>query len=316
MRVVFIGSSGFGLRCLDAARQIPNIEIAGIITNEARFRISYAPEGVMNVLHADMPSFARAHGIPYYTMQEKMSEPALLEQVAAWDPALFLVVGWYHLVPRVLRDMAPAVGMHASLLPDYSGGAPLVWAIINGETQTGISLFQLADGVDDGPLIGQSATPIHIDDTIATLYARIETLGLALLTEHLPHLAHGTAVFTPQHETGRRRFPNRSPADGMIDWHQPAGVLYNFIRAQTKPYPGAFTLYEGAPLHIWAARAESGEVPAAGTLFYPTPKKVAISCSHSSYLVLDTLGWHGTDMSASDWLTHMGINANTDIRFG
>ncbi len=142
MRVVFIGSSRFGLRCLESVNQQANITVSGIITNRQTFTISYAPEGVSNVLYADMATYATLHGIPCYFMQEQMAEPELFKHVETWQPELFLVAGWYHKVPRSLRDVTPALGLHASLLPDYSGGAPLVWAIINGEGNTGITLFR------------------------------------------------------------------------------------------------------------------------------------------------------------------------------
>ena len=104
-----------------------------------------------------------------------MRDPALLEKVACWKPEAFLVSGWYHMVPRKWRALAPAYGLHASLLPDYSGGAPLVWAMIKGEEKTGITLFQLGDGVDDGPILGQAETPIRsrIRSRPCTLGSRI-----------------------------------------------------------------------------------------------------------------------------------------------
>jgi methionyl-tRNA formyltransferase len=82
-----------------------------------------------------------------------MNEPGLFQTVTSWNPDAFLVAGWYHMIPKIWRNLAPAYGLHASLLPDYSGGAPLVWAMINGETKTGVTLFQMDDGVDSGPIV-------------------------------------------------------------------------------------------------------------------------------------------------------------------
>jgi methionyl-tRNA formyltransferase len=171
---------------------------------------------------------------------------------------IFVVAGWYHMVPRKWRDLAPAYGLHASLLPDYSGGAPLVWAIISGEKQTGITLFQFDGGVDSGLILSQKATAIRTEDTIATLYARIEQLGLDLLRENLPGLADGSARLIPQDESNRRIFPQRAPEDGIIDWNQSAWDLHNFIRAQTRPYPGAFTTWQNSKIHIWQAGVTDG----------------------------------------------------------
>ena len=123
------------------------------------------------------------------------------------------------MIPKRWRELAPANGLHASLPPDYSGGAPLVWAMINGESRTGITLFQMDAGVDFGPIVGQKEEQILPSDTIATLYSRIEERGLELLQEVLPQLVHGTLKLKQQDENKRRIMPQRSPEDGLIDWN-------------------------------------------------------------------------------------------------
>lgn len=251
MNLVFIGSSTFGLRCLATCMEIPHLRISGIVTAPQSFAISYRPSGVTNVLHADVAGLGNLHTIPTQMLERSMNKPGLFEAVAEWKPDMFLVAGWYHMIPKRWRELAPAYGLHASLLPDYSGGAPLVWAIINGETKTGISLFQMDDGVDSGPIAGQKEEPIYPDDTIATLYARIEERGVELLRDKLPQLANGTLKLQLQNETKRRIMPQRSPKDGLIDWTQDAESIDRFVRAQTRPYPGAFTTLETKPLHIW-----------------------------------------------------------------
>lgn len=251
MRLVFIGSSKFGLKCLEHIAELPGIDVVGIITNPENFSISYNPQGVRNVLHANFHFFALRKDIPLWNMNGNMSEPGLIGQLRNWAPEFILVVGWYHKIPKSILSMAPVGGLHASLLPDYSGGAPLVWAIMYGEEKTGISFFLMDDSIDSGPIIGQVAEPIYFEDTIATLYQRIEEAGLKLLEQYLPRIARGDLAATPQDETKRRLMPQRSPEDGEIDWDQPALNVYNFIRAQTKPYPGAFTFLGKSKLFIW-----------------------------------------------------------------
>lgn len=254
MKVAFIGASKFGLRCLEKVANTPHCELVGIVTNRETFSISYSATAVKNVLHSDFKPIAEQLGAPVYVMQEKMTETGLCSQLLSWKPDLILVVGWYHMVPKAIRSIAPAVGLHASLLPDYSGGAPLVWAMIHGEEKTGISMFYLDEGVDSGPLIGQAEEQISKTDTIATLYARIEDRGLELLEKYLPQLAAGTAPKVLQDESRRRVFPQRSPEDGLIDWSLSATQVYDFIRAQTRPYPGAFTVLQNSILRIWSVR--------------------------------------------------------------
>jgi methionyl-tRNA formyltransferase len=254
VNLVFIGSSKFGLRCLSTCLEIPNLSIVGVVTAPQIFTISYRPSGVNNVLHADITSLASQHAIPVRKLANSMNDPGLFDSVTGWNPDAFLVAGWYHMIPKMWRDLAPAYGLHASLLPNYSGGAPLVWAMINGEKKTGITLFQMDDGVDSGPIAGQKEEPIHLNDTIASLYARIEERGLELLRDLLPQIASGTLKLQNQDEKNRLVLSQRSPEDGQIDWTMDATFIDRFVRAQTKPYPGAFTTMNGEPLHVWSTR--------------------------------------------------------------
>ncbi|MEA2040395.1 MAG: methionyl-tRNA formyltransferase [Thermodesulfobacteriota bacterium] len=253
MRLIFIGSTKIGFECLKVVSALAECEVVGILTNPASFHISYSNHRVTNIQHTDFGPFAAASEIPVHVMKGKMTHPDITTLVRGWRPDFILVVGWFHMIPRSIRDIAPTGGLHASLLPDYSGGAPLVWAMINGENKTGITFFLFDDAVDSGPIIGQSEVPIYKKDTIATLYSRIEMAALGLLQEHLPKIASGQAVFKTQDESKRRIFPQRNPEDGEIIWEWSAKRIYDFIRAQTKPYPGAFTFWKKKRFTIWCA---------------------------------------------------------------
>jgi methionyl-tRNA formyltransferase len=304
MRVVFIGSSRFGLRCLDLINRLPFIKIVGVITGLKTFPISYRPEGVTNVLHADVQAFCNAIDLPCVTLERSMKENALHEAVVRWNPDAFLVVGWYHMIPKSWREIAPAYGLHASLLPDYSGGAPLVWAMINGEKKTGITLFQMDDGVDSGLIVGQVEESILERDTIETLYARIENLGLELLESALLRLASKTADFRAQNESNRRIFPQRTPKDGLIDWTKDAIFIDRFIRAQTRPYPGAYTFLNGDRLIIWASScAESVAKPPGTVAQYQGGYRV--SCGVGS-LLIDIVHYQGEDIKATRLIDLLG----------
>jgi len=298
MRVVFVGASRFGLRCLDALRRIPACEVVGVVTAPQVFPISYRPEGVRNVLFADLKSYAGEHALLCEMIGAAgMRDSALLARVSAWRPAAFVVAGWYHLVPKSWRAVAPAYGLHASLLPDYSGGAPLVWAIINGESRTGITFFQFADGVDNGPVVSQAATEIRAEDTIATVYERVERLGVALLQADLPRLAAGTAQLRAQDESRRRVFPQRSPEDGLIDWTRASARIHDFVRAQTKPYPGAFAILGGHRVTVWAARpGVTGQAARPGA-WRVADGRVFMGCGDETELELTALGVNGADVT-------------------
>ena len=305
-RVVFIGASKLGRRCLSRLLDTPDVELAGTITAPQKFSISYSGARVTNVLHADVAQLCEDHNIPIATITGAgMKDEALFETVKSWRPDFFIVAGWYHMVPKNWRDMAPAYGLHASLLPDYSGGAPLVWAIINGEQQTGITLFQFTGGVDNGPIVGQAATPIYKDDTIATLYARIEELGLDLLENYIQKLVDGSAVLTVQDESQRRTMPQRKPEDGEIDWTASAQKIHDFIRAQTRPYPGAFFNWKGHKIHIWAARPVKGNAPAG--MFGRAHRDLLVGCADQNALQILDLSLDGEDISVDDFIRRYDV---------
>ena len=256
MRIVFFGATQLGLECcrIIAAEELG--ELVGIVTIPRTFSISYRPAGVTNVLHADLKPFAVEHGVPCLEIEGKLA--SIPHEVAAMRPDLLLVIGWYYLIPPALRALAPrgCVGVHASLLPKYRGGAPLVWAMIHGESRTGVTLFHFDDGVDTGDVIAQESFEIAREDTIADVLRKSEKACVSVLRSHLPLLARGAAPRVPQDHTAATQFAQRSPEDGAIDWSWSAERIRNFIRAQTRPYPGAFTTIGGKKVRIWSADVE------------------------------------------------------------
>lgn len=300
MRVLFVGASSFGLRSLEAVYALPGFSVVGIVTNPKTFKISYSEKPVTNVLHADIVGWARDKSVPFFEMMRSMKDPDLFNWVSSLAPELIVVVGWYHMVPRSIRDIAPVVGLHASLLPNYSGGAPLVWAMINGERESGITLFLMDDGVDSGPILGQIREPILPDDTIGCLYSRIEEHGLYLLRQCLPALSAGTAKQVPQDESLRRVYPQRIPADGWIDWEQDVKAIDRFIRAQTRPYPGAFTsLQDGKRLTIWRARPSTDQRRSASATIYEAESSYCVQCANGSLVLLE-VGFEGVTYGEAD----------------
>lgn len=291
MNIVFIGSSKIALRCLDCCTAMPEVNVVGVVTAPQTFSISYRPSGVTNVLHADIAAWSTEHHIPMAMLEGSMSDPDLFDLVKAWQPDVFIVAGWYHIIPNKWRALAPAYGLHASLLPDYRGGAPLVWAMINGETKTGITLFQMNDGVDSGPIAAQAEESIQMDDTIATLYKRIETRGMDLLRDALPAMAHGMLKLRQQDESKSRIVRQRKPEDGRIDWCHDATTIDRFIRAQTRPYPGAFSTLNGQPFTIWMAHPlpQCRRVKP-GVVYRTASDNYAVACAAGS-LVLNEVSY-------------------------
>lgn len=314
MRIVFVGASSFGLKAAYALSKRHDCTLAGVVTAPQKFPISYRPSGVTNVLFADMDQFSKSVNVPCRVISDGMNDAELLKEVSSWRPDCFIVVGWYHILPKTWRAVAPAYGLHASILPDYSGGAPLVWAIINGERETGITLFKFDDGVDSGPIVGCRTTPINDDDTIATLYRRIEDLGIELLLEKVPSLIGEGSIFQIQDESRRRVFPQRSPEDGVIDWSKPARQVHDFIRAQTRPYPGAFTFFNSQKLTIWCSRLPATiETSLPLRQFILRNNRVFVGCGSETAIELEMVGFSGSDMPAADFLKKIKFDSDSEF---
>ena len=170
-------------------------------------------------------------------------------------PDLMFMVSWRYLVPPSIyhRARLGTYVFHDSLLPEYRGFSPTVWAILNGEDHTGVTLFEIAEGVDNGPIIAQRRIPIGPDDSIADVLPRVTDAYLDVLTEHLPALLAGTAPRMAQDHTQATYTCRRLPEDNRMDWSRPAAEIHNLIRAVTAPYPGAYTTLGGKPLRVWSA---------------------------------------------------------------
>lgn len=169
---------------------------------------------------------------------------------------LMMTVNWRYLIPASVyrRPRLGTFVFHDSLLPEYRGFSPTVWAIINGEDHTGVTLFEMADSVDAGDILDQERISIGPDDTISVVMERVTEAYLMLLERNLRRLLDGTAPRFPQDHTKATFTCKRLPEDNLIDWTQPSERIYNLIRAVTAPYPGAYTYFEGKKLTVWSAQ--------------------------------------------------------------
>jgi methionyl-tRNA formyltransferase len=166
-----------------------------------------------------------------------------------------VVTGWTRLLSAGLLGVPPrgVVGFHASLLPRYRGRAPVNWAILRGEATVGNTMMYLDAGADTGDIIDQQTVPVAPDDTCATVYAKVGEAGAGMLRRHLPALLDGTAPRRPQGAADGPPLPKRTPGMGITDWDRPARAVHDWIRALTRPYPGAFTFLAQRKVMLWAS---------------------------------------------------------------
>lgn len=195
------------------------------------------------------------HGVPV-SMVKTIKDDAAYEIVAAEPFDLLVVLGWSEILPaRLLRlPSIGTVGAHASLLPHNRGSAPVNWALIRGETQGGNTLMWLNEQVDEGRIIDQIPFDITLYDTCATLYGKVAQTNQTMMTRLLRRLERGEIPSLPiENRTDEPLLPRRRPADGALRWDRSAKEVYDFIRALTRPYPGAFSSLDGKRFTVWTA---------------------------------------------------------------
>ena len=204
--------------------------------------------------HLKISAIAKEQNIPisYSTEVKSSGYAALLQQI---QPDIAFAIGWRYLITKEAYTIPPkgTLIIHDSLLPKYRGFAPMNWAIINGEKETGVTLFHIAEGVDSGPIIDQLSTEIHLHDTAQTVDERIIKLYGQIIIKNLPLLASTQSAGIPQNEEQATYTCKRTPEDGEIHWHHTAEQIYNLIRGLTHPFPGAYTNLHGKKIYIWGA---------------------------------------------------------------
>jgi methionyl-tRNA formyltransferase len=212
-----------------------------------------------------------------------------LEAVGALEPELVFVVGWSQLVrdPFIALAREGVFGMHPTLLPRHRGRAPIPWAILTGLARTGVTLFEIVDATaDSGAIVGQAVVDIAPDETATTLFDRLATAHVDLIRELVPQIVARNAPRSPQDASRASHWPKRVPSDGIIDWETRAPYLYAWVRAQTRPYPGAFTFLGEEKIVVWRARpVEHEEAAPAGTIVAERDEGPVVACGEGALLL-------------------------------
>jgi methionyl-tRNA formyltransferase len=281
MRTVWVSFDTIGRDCLEAASDV-GAEIVGVVTLPGPIDPNRSGQCAFDDVAA------RLGAVVHETRDVNASET--LAAVGELEPELVFVVGWSQLVRDPFIELASegVFGMHPTLLPRHRGRAPIPWAILSGLARTGVTLFEIADATaDSGAIIGQREVEISTDETATTLFARIADAHVELLRTLVPQLLARTAPRIPQDPSRASSWPKRGPADGIIDWETRAPYLYDWVRAQTRPYPGAFTFLGDEKVIVWGARPVSlvDEAPA-GTIVDVLDQGPVVACGEGG-LVLE-----------------------------
>ena len=268
MRIVFCGTPSFAVPTLKHLLAQSDFEIVGVITQPDR------PRGRgMQVPASPVKETALAAGVTVH-QPEKIRAPeaeALLRKLA---PDCIVIIAYGQIIPARLLPI-PKLGwinLHASLLPKYRGAAPINWAIVNGETRTGLTTMRIDAGMDTGEMLLQREVEIGAKETAPELAARMAGWGALVMAETLRGLAAGTITPKPQDNAEATYAPMLKKEDGRIDWKRPATEIYNRMRGFA-PWPGGYTTFRSQSCHVWgepvskegSAGLASGAAP--GTLF-------------------------------------------------
>jgi methionyl-tRNA formyltransferase len=251
MRIVFMGTPDFAVASLDILVQ-NGYNVVGVITAPDK------PAGRGNqIQQSAVKKYAVEHHLPVL-QPEKLKAPSFLEELKALNADLQIVVA-FRMLPEVVWSMPPkgTFNLHGSLLPAYRGAAPINWAVMNGETQTGVTTFFLQHEIDTGSIIHQATMPIGPDESTGDVHDRMMALGAETVLKTVKEIEQGTVKATPQDMTGDYpHAPKIFREDCKIDWEQTLDKVYNHIRGLS-PYPAAWTELDGKTLKIYQAKKES-----------------------------------------------------------
>ena len=299
MKVIFCGTPQFAVPTLEklVAEKFP---IQLVITN---------PDEPRGRGHKVQPSPVREvalkHGLAIY-QPAKLNTNETRSFISQYHPDAMVVVAYGHIIPQWMIDLPPlgCINLHASVLPKYRGAAPIAWAIIRGEKETGVSTMKIDAGMDTGDLLLERREPIRDDDTTETLSERLSVIGADLMIVTLRKLERGEISPRPQNSNLATLAPRLKKEDGLIDWTRPADELARRVRGLA-PWPGAYTSFRGKHLHIWhaeAATAERDSGLAPGTIS-TKGGRLAVACAEGTLLILQEVQLEGRRrLSARDFV--------------
>ena len=266
----------------------------GCIGIESLLAADYTIEAVFT--HTDDPKenhffgsvaqLCAQRGIAVYA-PDNINHPSWIQHIRQLQPHFLFSFYYRNLLNEELLAIGSggAFNLHGSLLPRYRGRAPVNWVLVNGETETGVTLHRMVKRADAGSILAQQRIPITHDDTALTLHGKLREAARTLLTDILPRLTSGDMVETEQDEKLATKFGRRTPSDGDIDWNQSVQQIYNLIRAVTLPYPGAFSFVNERKIIIWSSLViEESHDQLAGVIISVNP--LQITCGNYSLEVV------------------------------
>lgn len=313
MRILALGTGPFAVPSLKALVASDEHEVLAVVTRPPRGRRKEPP--------APMATAAEELGLPLW-QPESVNLPESVERLASYEADLLVVCDYGEILkPDALgTTRLGGINLHGSLLPRYRGAAPVQWAVLNGDAETGNTVIQMTPGLDAGPILGTQVTPIDPDETSGELEDRLAELGGDLTLKVVNELAAGTTVGTPQDKSLATKAPRLKKEDGLIDWTRPTAEIKNQVRG-LQPWPRAFTFVpqpKGEPLRLVIDRVEVAESTEESPLKRGTPgevleadKRLVLATDEGALEVLEVQPAGKRRMAAADWLLGAKLKAGS-----
>ncbi|HTM67530.1 MAG TPA: methionyl-tRNA formyltransferase [Flavipsychrobacter sp.] len=288
MRIIFLGTPDFAVASLDALVQA-GANIVGVVTAPDK------PAGRgMQLQSSAVKKYALEHKL-HVLQPAKLKDSAFIEELKSLNADLQVVVA-FRMLPEVVWDMPPmgTINVHASLLPQYRGAAPINWAIINGEAQTGVTTFKLKHEIDTGDILLQESVPITAKDNAGTVHDKLMGAGAALLVKTILGLSDGSIEERPQTSATSplKHAPKIFKEDMRIDWNRTTTEIYNLIRGLS-PYPAAFSLLNDKQIKIYESHIEPATTGLAAGAFDTDHKTYLRLVANDGWVYIDELQMEG-----------------------
>ncbi|MCK8502565.1 MULTISPECIES: methionyl-tRNA formyltransferase [Myxococcus] len=294
-RIVFMGTPDFAVSSLEACFDLG--DVVAVVTQPDK------PKGRGNTVTAPpVKELAVARGVPVF-QPAKLRTPPFVEELRRFSPDVCVVTAYGRILPKDILELPPkgCVNVHGSLLPRFRGAAPIQWSIAHGDTETGVSLMVMDEGLDTGPVLAMKRLPIGPEDTSATMYPKLAALGGEVLREFLPAYLSGALKPVPQPSEGVMLAPIIEKEEGKLDFTRPAIALERRLRAFT-PWPGAFTSMGGKLVKVHRVKVAQGK-GAPGTVLSAGAEGIEVACGEGSLVLLDIQLEGKRVMKAAEFLT-------------
>jgi methionyl-tRNA formyltransferase len=308
MRIVFMGTPEFAVPSLEALLRSDD-HVVGVVSQPDR------PKGRGQQLVAPpVKLVAERAGIPVL-QPLKIRTPEFLQALSSWQPDLIAVAAYGRILHTPILHLPPmgCVNVHGSLLPKYRGAAPIQWAIITGETETGITTMLMDEGMDTGPMLLQEKLEIMPDDTTGTLAPRLAELGGRLLAETIAQLKAGSVKSQKQDDGQATMAPLLKKEDGLIDWTMSADSLTNRVRGLS-PWPGAYTFWGEERWNVWrVVPSKSAVTDKPGTIVAVDKQSILVATGEGLLDLQEIQTANSKRMPVSQFLTGHKVTAGMQL---